>query len=149
MALMDAVIRLLPGALNDSASAVEDSFVNGLLDSPHYTRPEVYEGAPVPPSSGRHHAEIEKWRRQRTGSTASKRPDLIVRAREQGLLSKADEKFLGAPPQHASRCRILQCRQQDLQACLAVTFETPSSTGLYNRPRAMRRQDGYRSKKWI
>jgi tRNA (guanine37-N1)-methyltransferase len=87
MALMDAVIRLLPGALNDSASAVEDSFVNGLLDSPHYTRPEVYEGAPVPPSSGRHHAEIEKWRRQRTGSTASKRPDLIVRARglaEQG-----------------------------------------------------------------
>lgn len=66
MALMDAVIRLLPGALNDSASAVEDSFVNGLLDSPHYTRPEVYEGEPVPSILlGGHHAEIQKWRRQR------------------------------------------------------------------------------------
>src|SRR6195952_4689757 len=47
MALMDAVIRQLPGVLNDDASAVEDSFVNGLLDSPHYTRPENYEGEPV------------------------------------------------------------------------------------------------------
>lgn len=102
MALMDAVIRLLPGALNDSASAVEDSFVNGLLDSPHYTRPEVYEGEPVPSILlGGHHAEIQKWRRQRAlEATQSKRPDLIVRAREQGLLSKADEKFLGSlPPQ--------------------------------------------------
>src|ERR1700741_3350149 len=44
MALMDAVVRQLPGVLGDDASAVEDSFVNGLLDSPHYTRPEVYEG---------------------------------------------------------------------------------------------------------
>ena len=98
MALMDAVIRLLPGALNDSASAVEDSFVNGLLDSPHYTRPEVYEGEPVPSILlGGHHAEIQKWRRQRAlEATQSKRPDLIVRAREQGLLSKADEKFLGS-----------------------------------------------------
>ena len=98
MALMDAVIRLLPGALNDSASAVEDSFVNGLLDSPHYTRPEVYEGEPVPSILlGGHHAEIQKWRRQRAlEATQAKRPDLIVRAREQGLLSKADEKFLGS-----------------------------------------------------
>lgn len=101
MALMDAVIRLLPGALNDSASAVEDSFVNGLLDSPHYTRPEVYEGEPVPSILlGGHHAEIQKWRRQRAlQATQTKRPDLIVRAREQGLLSKADEKFLGSLPQ--------------------------------------------------
>ncbi|WP_075257596.1 tRNA (guanosine(37)-N1)-methyltransferase TrmD [Herbaspirillum camelliae] len=104
MALMDAVIRLLPGALNDSASAVEDSFVNGLLDSPHYTRPEVYEGEPVPSILlGGHHAEIQKWRRQRAlEATQAKRPDLIVRAREQGLLSKADEKFLGSLPQQAA-----------------------------------------------
>jgi tRNA (guanine37-N1)-methyltransferase len=65
MALMDAVIRQLPGVLHDDASAAEDSFVNGLLDYPHYTRPEVYEGVAVPPVLlGGHHAEIVKWRRQ-------------------------------------------------------------------------------------
>jgi tRNA (guanine37-N1)-methyltransferase len=96
MALMDAVIRLLPGALNDGASAVEDSFVNGLLDCPHYTRPEEYDGVAVPPVlMGGHHAEIQKWRRQRAlEATSAKRPDLIVKARQQALLSKADEKFL-------------------------------------------------------
>lgn len=98
MALMDAVIRQLPGVLHDDASAVEDSFVNGLLDCPHYTRPEVYEGITVPPvlMSG-HHAEIEKWRRERAlEATARKRPDLIAQAREAGLLSRADEKFLSS-----------------------------------------------------
>ena len=97
MALMDAVIRQLPGVLNDGASAVEDSFVNGLLDCPHYTRPEVYEDVAVPPVLlGGNHAEIAKWRRERAlEATAKKRPDLIRRAREAGLLSKADEKFLG------------------------------------------------------
>jgi tRNA (guanine37-N1)-methyltransferase len=96
MALMDAVIRQLPGVLHDDASAVEDSFVNGLLDSPHYTRPEVYEGVAVPPVlMGGNHAEIGKWRRQRMlEATARKRPDLLVRARAAGLLDKADEKFL-------------------------------------------------------
>jgi tRNA (guanine37-N1)-methyltransferase len=96
MALMDAVIRQLPGVLNDEASAVEDSFVNGLLDSPHYTRPEVYEGLAVPPVlMGGHHAEIVKWRREQAlQATARKRPELIRQAREAGLLSKADEKFL-------------------------------------------------------
>jgi tRNA (guanine37-N1)-methyltransferase len=100
MALMDAVIRLLPGALNDGASAVEDSFVNGLLDCPHYTRPEVYEGEPVPPILlGGHHAEIMKWRRQKAlEATRAKRPDLIAKARAAGLLSKADEKFLSGLP---------------------------------------------------
>jgi tRNA (guanine37-N1)-methyltransferase len=98
MALMDAVIRQLPGVLNDGTSAVEDSFVNGLLDCPHYTRPEVYEGVAVPPVLlGGHHAEIEKWRRERAlEATARKRPDLIVQARAAGLLSKADEKFLSS-----------------------------------------------------
>ncbi|RZI40664.1 tRNA (guanosine(37)-N1)-methyltransferase TrmD [Herbaspirillum sp. HC18] len=98
MALMDAVIRQLPGVLNDDVSAVEDSFVNGLLDCPHYTRPEVYEGVAVPPVLlGGHHAEIEKWRRQEAlRATAEKRPDLIAKAREAGLLSRADEKFLSS-----------------------------------------------------
>jgi tRNA (guanine37-N1)-methyltransferase len=96
MALMDAVIRLLPGVLHDAASAVEDSFVNGLLDCPHYTRPEIYEGIAVPPVLiGGNHAEIEKWRRkQALEATASKRPDLILNARAAGLLSAADEKIL-------------------------------------------------------
>ncbi len=96
MALMDAVIRQLPGVLHDDASAVEDSFVNGLLDCPHYTRPEVYEGVAVPPVLlGGHHAEIVRWRREQAlAATAAKRPDLIEKARAAGLLAKADEKFL-------------------------------------------------------
>ncbi|MCC2954486.1 tRNA (guanosine(37)-N1)-methyltransferase TrmD [Massilia sp. IC2-477] len=96
MALMDAVVRLLPGVLGDEASAVEDSFVNGLLDSPHYTRPEVYEGEPVPPVlMGGNHAEIMKWRRQRMlEATLKKRPDQLERARAAGQLTKLDEKFL-------------------------------------------------------
>ncbi len=98
MALMDAVIRQLPGVLHDGASAVEDSFVNGLLDCPHYTRPEEYEGVTVPPVLlGGHHAEIEKWRRaQALEATAKKRPDLILKARAAGLLSRADEKVLSS-----------------------------------------------------
>jgi tRNA (guanine37-N1)-methyltransferase len=96
MALMDAVVRQLPGVLGDDASAIEDSFVNGLLDSPHYTRPETYEGVSVPPVlMGGNHAEIIKWRRQRMlEATARKRPDLLARIRHSGGLSKADEKFL-------------------------------------------------------
>jgi tRNA (guanine37-N1)-methyltransferase len=96
MALMDAVVRQLPGVLNDGASAVEDSFVNGLLDCPHYTRPEEYDGVAVPPVlMGGHHAEIEKWRRQQALlATVNKRPDLISKARQAGLLTAGDEKFL-------------------------------------------------------
>lgn len=98
MALMDAVIRQLPGVLHDDASAVEDSFVNGLLDCPHYTRPEVYEGTAVPAVlMGGHHVEIEKWRRERAlEATAKKRPDMIIKAREAGLLTRSDEKFLSS-----------------------------------------------------
>lgn len=98
MALMDAVIRQLPGVLHDDASAVEDSFVNGLLDCPHYTRPEIYEGTAVPAVlMGGHHVEIEKWRRERAlEATAKKRPDLIIKAREAGLLTRSDEKFLSS-----------------------------------------------------
>ena len=96
MALMDALIRQLPGVLNDQDSAVEDSFVQGLLDCPHYTRPEVYEGQAVPAVLlGGHHAEIAKWRREQVlRATMQKRPDLIAKARQSGLLGKADEVVL-------------------------------------------------------
>lgn len=79
MALMDACIRQLPGALNDGASAVEDSFAAGLLDCPHYTRPEVYEGCEVPDVllSG-NHERIRRWRlKQALGRTWQRRPDLL------------------------------------------------------------------------
>jgi tRNA (guanine37-N1)-methyltransferase len=80
MALMDAVIRQLPGVLGDAQSAEQDSFVNGLLDCPHYTRPEVYEGVAVPPvlMSG-NHADIARWRlKQSLGRTQQRRPDLLA-----------------------------------------------------------------------
>ncbi|MEB0135113.1 tRNA (guanosine(37)-N1)-methyltransferase TrmD [Actimicrobium sp. CCC2.4] len=98
MALMDAVIRQLPGALHDDASAVEDSFVNGLLDCPHYTRPEVAEGVVVPPVlMGGNHADILKWRREQAlAATFRKRPDLIENARAAGALSRKDEQFLSS-----------------------------------------------------
>ena len=80
MAVMDAVIRQLPGVLGDAESAVQDSFVNGLLDCPHYTRPEVYEGIAVPAvlMSG-NHADISRWRlKQALGRTQQRRPDLMA-----------------------------------------------------------------------
>lgn len=79
MVLLDALIRQLPGALNDEGSAVEDSFVAGLLDCPHYTRPEVYLGQRVPEVllSG-NHAHIRRWRLERAiEATWRKRPDLL------------------------------------------------------------------------
>ena len=80
MVVMDALVRQIPGVLGDDASAEQDSFVQGLLDCPHYTRPEVYNGVAVPDvlMSG-HHAEIEKWRlKQSLGRTAERRPDLLA-----------------------------------------------------------------------
>jgi tRNA (guanine37-N1)-methyltransferase len=80
MVVMDSLVRQLPGVLGDDASAQQDSFVRGLLDCPHYTRPEVYNGEGVPEilMSG-HHAEIEKWRlKQALGRTAERRPDLLA-----------------------------------------------------------------------
>jgi len=75
----DAVVRLLPGVLGDSQSAVQDSFSTGLLDHPHYTRPEVFEdwGIPDVLKSG-NHAAIEKWRKERAlEATRERRPDLL------------------------------------------------------------------------
>ena len=80
MVLMDAVLRLLPGVLNDAQSAYEDSFVDGLLDCPHYTRPEEYRGVRVPDvlMSG-NHAMIAKWRlKQALGRTFERRPELLA-----------------------------------------------------------------------
>jgi tRNA (guanine37-N1)-methyltransferase len=98
MALMDAVVRQLPGVLNDAQSAVQDSFVNVLLDCPHYTRPEEYDGMRVPDVLlGGHHAEIEQWRRREAlRNTLAKRPDLIERARRNKMLSRADEAWLAS-----------------------------------------------------
>ncbi len=79
MVLLDAMIRHLPGALNDAGSAQEDSFVEGLLDCPHYTRPETYRGAEVPAVllSGNHEA-IRRWRlKQSLGRTWDRRRDLL------------------------------------------------------------------------
>ena len=80
MVLLDAIVRQLPGALNTAGSALEDSFVDGLLDCPHYTRPEVYEGERVPEVllSG-NHAAIRRWRlKQALGNTWLRRPDLLA-----------------------------------------------------------------------
>ena len=99
IALLDSVARLQPGVLSDPQSHEFDSFnvsLDGLLDCPHYTRPEVWRGTSVPDVllSG-HHVNIERWRRdQSLHITAQYRPDLIAQARGRGLLSAADEAAL-------------------------------------------------------
>ncbi len=96
MLLIDAVVRWLPGAMQDGGSVAADSFAEGLLDCPHYTRPEVFEEVPVPPvlMSG-HHSRIARWRRERSlEATLRRRPELIERARADGRLDPADEAFL-------------------------------------------------------
>ncbi len=79
MVVIDAVTRLLPGALGDEQSAVDESFSQGLLEYPHYTRPAEFRGMKVPDVllSG-NHAEIEKWRREQALlRTKERRPDLL------------------------------------------------------------------------
>ena len=96
MGLMDAVIRQLPGVLNDGLSAVEDSFVSGILDCPHYTRPPEVDNIPVPEVLlGGNHAEVARWRRrQALLMTQQKRPDLLAAAIRDGRLSDEDKAFL-------------------------------------------------------
>jgi tRNA (guanine37-N1)-methyltransferase len=92
MVLIDCIVRRLPGALGDAESAAQDSFVGGLLDHPHYTRPEMYEGMAVPAVllSG-NHADIARWRlKQALGRTWSRRPDLL----EKRGLSAAESALL-------------------------------------------------------
>ncbi len=94
MVLLDAMIRLLPGALGHEDSAKEDSFSQGLLDCPHYTRPELYQSQPVPEVllSGNHKA-IKAWRDQQAlERTWLRRPELLIDAE----LSSAQKKLLDA-----------------------------------------------------
>ncbi|MBZ0093648.1 MAG: tRNA (guanosine(37)-N1)-methyltransferase TrmD [Sulfuricellaceae bacterium] len=94
MVAIDCLVRQLPGALGDADSAAQDSFVNGLLDYPHYTRPEIYRGEAVPPvlMTG-NHAHIHRWRlKQALGRTWQRRPDLLalrqLTKEESGLLAE-------------------------------------------------------------
>ena len=99
--LIDAIARQLPGALNDAQSAVEESFVAGLLDCPHYTRPELYGDAKVPDVlvSG-HHEAIRRWRlEQSLRRTWKRRPDLLdgraLTKEERELLAKVRDEDRG------------------------------------------------------
>jgi tRNA (guanine37-N1)-methyltransferase len=99
MALLDALARLQPGVLNDDDSHHLDSFnpaLDGLLDCPHYTRPEEWNGVAVPATlTSGHHGDIERWRRdRRLAVTAAHRPDLIEQARKAMALDGTDEAFL-------------------------------------------------------
>ncbi len=99
MALLDAVARLQPGVLGDAESFTQDSFnpaLDGLLDCPHFTRPESWQGRGVPEVllSG-HHVNIDRWRRnQRLALTWRLRPELIAQARRDGRLTPVDEALL-------------------------------------------------------
>jgi tRNA (guanine37-N1)-methyltransferase len=105
LVLIDAIVRLLPGVLGDDESAQQDSFVAGLLDWPHYTRPEVFEGKSVPAVLvGGNHAAIRRWREQQAlGRTWLRRPDLIQKLRltaeQQRLLQEfLAERDASSPP---------------------------------------------------
>jgi tRNA (guanine37-N1)-methyltransferase len=92
MAVVDCVVRLLPGVLGSEASLAEDSHIGGLLEYPQYTRPAIYRGWTVPEIllSG-DHGEIARWRRQQSLlRTAKRRPDLI----EKAVLSPEDKRLL-------------------------------------------------------
>jgi len=102
LALLDAVARLQEGVLGDPQSHREDSFAHGLLEGPHYSRPESLDGpdgaVPEVLLSG-HHAAIARWRRDRALElTARRRPDLIAAARAAGRLDARDETFLAGLP---------------------------------------------------
>lgn len=93
LVLLDAVTRLVPGVVGDSESVEVESFTDGLLDHPHYTRPAVFRGRAVPDVlvSG-HHAAIEKWRHaQRVARTAARRPDLMSKRRPGGPDERVEE----------------------------------------------------------
>jgi tRNA (guanine37-N1)-methyltransferase len=98
LVVVDAVARLLPGVMGDERSSAEDSFAAGLLDWPHYTRPEVFEGLTVPQVllSG-DHADIRRWRlRQAVGRTCVRRPDLIAKEELTAEAAQILNEFLAA-----------------------------------------------------
>jgi tRNA (guanine37-N1)-methyltransferase len=99
LVVTDAITRLLPGALGDADSAQQDSFMDGMLDYPHYTRPEEIDGRRVPEVlSGGNHARIRRWRqKQALGRTWQRRPDLldamVLDAGQQALLEEVIEEL--------------------------------------------------------
>ena len=107
MVLIDALVRQLPGVLNDDASALEESFADGLLDCPHYTRPEEYEGMRVPEVllSG-DHRKIARWRlKEALKRTMARRPDLYeawcaraISKEEAKVLAEAQSEMNAAKP---------------------------------------------------
>jgi tRNA (guanine37-N1)-methyltransferase len=105
LVLIDAVARLLPGVLGDERSSVEESFDAALLEGPHYTRPEVFAGEPVPQVllSG-DHAQIRRWRLARAVErTWERRPDLLVRQPLEPEASRLLNEFLAARAARASQ----------------------------------------------
>ena len=112
MALMDAAVRQLPGALNDDDSALEESFADGLLDWPHYTRPETYEGLAVPEVllSG-NHERIRRWRlKQALGRTWQRRPEMVaaraLSKEERSLLEEFQQEYgnIGGNTRGSTKC---------------------------------------------
>ena len=83
LVMLDAIVRLLPGIMGNDASGAEESFENGLLEHPHYTRPADFEGVPIPDVlTGGNHARVAAWRHEKAlALTAARRPDLLARAR--------------------------------------------------------------------
>ena len=103
--LIEGIVRQLPGALNDAQSSVEESFVAGLLDCPHYTRPENYQGHRVPAVllSG-DHAKIARWRlKQSLGRTWLRRPDLLAARNLSDDETTLLEEFKGEQQERGSR----------------------------------------------
>jgi len=96
LVLIDAVVRTLPGVLGDEASAQQDSFMTGLLDWPHYTRPEVLEDMQVPEVLiGGNHEAIRRWRlKQALGRTWLRRPDLLAAHIESGAMTAEEQALL-------------------------------------------------------
>jgi tRNA (guanine37-N1)-methyltransferase len=96
LVVIDAVTRLLPGALGDEESAMQDSHADGLLDCPHYTRPEIFEGREIPAVlRGGNHEAIRRWRlKQALGRTWRRRPDLLARKDLDGEQQKLLQEFI-------------------------------------------------------
>jgi len=117
MLLIDAMVRHLPGALNDALSAEQDSFVDGLLDCPHYTRPEVYEDVRVPEVllSG-NHARIRRWRlKESLARTLKRRPDLLqdrkLSKEEAQLLAEVKAESMSSPQNPDSSSAVNTTKQ--------------------------------------
>ncbi len=105
LVITETIVRLLPGVLGNAQSHQEDSFSDGLLEGPSYTKPRVWRGRSVPEvlTSGNHKL-VDQWHRhQSLTRTLQRRPDLIARARAEGILSAADESFIAALEESAER----------------------------------------------